>query len=173
MPAAGPAVCPACRVAFEAIPFQPRPEPGRQPLPAGDAAPCAQHQRNRAEASCERCGVFMCAVCRIEVDGRRLCPPCFERLSGEGALPSAVVHRRNWCGMAFHLSFFSMVPLFGLPAVPAAWWIGIKGLRQNYRLGERISHAAGWTALVFATGGTLIQGLMVVSFVAMFAGKGR
>lgn len=167
------AECPDCRTVFEAIQFTPRPEPGLQPLPAGDGTPCAQHLRNRAEASCERCGVFMCAVCCIEVDGRRLCPACFERLSGEGALPSAVVHRRNWCGMAFHLSFFSLLPLFGVPAVPAAFWTGIKGLRANARTGERISHSAGWLALGFATLGAVIQVAIIALLIAAAAGKGR
>ena len=66
----------------------------------GGATACAQHRGNVAVANCERCGVFMCAVCRIDSDGLALCPGCFDRLSAEGQLPSARASYRDYGRMS-------------------------------------------------------------------------
>jgi hypothetical protein len=64
------------------------------------AAPCTRHARNQAEAACARCGQFMCALCRIDADQKTYCPGCFDRLSAEGSLTSAVTRVRNYAGWA-------------------------------------------------------------------------
>lgn len=109
---------------------------------ATDAAtPCAKHERNASVASCGRCGVFMCQLCRIDSDGLVLCPGCFERLADEGTLPSARKSYRDYGRMSSHLallSFFLMWP-FGIFIGPCAVWVGIKGLRSRTQPGVRIS----------------------------------
>ena len=161
--------CRSCNAAVEVHVFTPLPEPGATPLPAaggdGPVSPCANHAGNRAEGSCDRCGIFICQVCQVGIDGRNLCPACFDRLAGEGALPSVVTSRRNWCGMALHLSLFSLIPFFGLLLAPAGLWAAVTGLRRNRATGERLSHTAGWIALVVSAIGLLISIGMILALI--------
>lgn len=99
----GPQRCRWCRGDFQARRFAPpallvEAASGLAALP--EAVACAAHERNAAVAACGRCGAFICALCRIESDGGGWCPPCYERLSAEGALASAATHLRNWGGMS-------------------------------------------------------------------------
>ncbi len=165
--------CPACRSRLDIHVFQPVIEVGSRPLPhdglaVDQATPCAYHAVNRAEASCDRCGVFMCGLCRVDMDGRRLCPPCFDRLANEGALPSAVIHRRNWCGMSIHLAFFSLMPFIGVLLAPAAIWTAVVGLKRNRATGERLSHRAGQIAIVLAVLGLAISGATILGLAGVF-----
>jgi uncharacterized RDD family membrane protein YckC len=48
-------------------------------LPAG--AHCALHALREAAIVCARCGNFACRECEAELDGRRLCAGCLDRLS--------------------------------------------------------------------------------------------
>jgi hypothetical protein len=50
---------------------------------------CSIHPNNAAVAVCERCGDFVCHVCRTLIDGRMLCPHCFELLHERGGLKFA------------------------------------------------------------------------------------
>src|SRR5262245_34079479 len=76
---AGAQVCITCLRPFEAVRFQPRPRRERVAEVGGggpeEAASCAAHRRNAAVASCERCGIFMCTLCRTESDGMTICAP--------------------------------------------------------------------------------------------------
>src|SRR5688500_12609221 len=98
------AACPACGREFKAVRFNPPERAAALPrlvtgtLDAGQ--PCANHPRNAAVTSCQRCGSFMCALCRIDVDGRTLCPTCFDRLSTEGSLQSTRTTFRDYSGLA-------------------------------------------------------------------------
>src|SRR5205807_304768 len=82
-------------------------------LMGAETAQCARHARNSAVAACERCGAFMCALCRIESDGKVLCAGCFDRLRAAGELESARVSFRSWRTLGQHLS------LLGLPLMTA------------------------------------------------------
>jgi uncharacterized paraquat-inducible protein A len=58
-------------------------QPAAAPLalaPAGEDQPaCVGHPQNASVVACSRCGDFICEVCRIQIEGRELCPACFER----------------------------------------------------------------------------------------------
>lgn len=41
-------------------------------------ASCYYHPSSRAAIPCDECGRFLCRLCEIEIDGRHLCPTCFE-----------------------------------------------------------------------------------------------
>ncbi len=137
--------CARCGGFFEATRFEP-PAPTssvralEQAGPEGGAA-CAAHPGNAAVGHCGRCGVFMCDLCRIETDGQALCPGCFDRLSAEGALPSARLTFRDYGRMGSTLVLLGVlclvIPVFG----PGAVYAGIQGLRQRKRIGEG---SAGW-----------------------------
>jgi len=43
------------------------------------AASCFYHPEKQALLPCSVCGRFMCALCDIDLNGRHLCPVCFEK----------------------------------------------------------------------------------------------
>jgi len=47
-------------------------------VPSGNL--CALHRRNLARGTCQRCGNYLCQVCRTRLRGQTLCPACVERL---------------------------------------------------------------------------------------------
>ena len=131
----GPQTCARCRRPFEAVVFDP-------PLPdlsvpriteAGleAAHACANHAGNVAAAHCTRCGVFICSLCRIDVDAQKLCPACFDRLVAEGALQSAIGTIRDHGRQAGMLALLGLLVIFVGPiAGPAAIYYGRKRLKQ-------------------------------------------
>jgi hypothetical protein len=102
-----------------------------------EAASCAAHRRNAAVASCERCGIFMCALCRTTADGMTLCAPCFERLAGEGTLHSAQTRYRDYVGLSWLASAAGFLVCFsGLLLGPLAVYYGVRALRQMNEWGD-------------------------------------
>jgi hypothetical protein len=132
----GPQTCRLCDGRFEAIRFDP-PAPDVEVTRVSEAGPqaahpCPAHPGNVASDHCSRCGVFACALCRIETDGLLLCPACFERLADAGELPSLVASYRDF-GRAqallvvLGLLFFFLAPVTG----PASVYYGRKALAQR------------------------------------------
>ena len=148
------AVCPLCRRPFEAIRFEPPVRAVLMPQMADGALeaaqPCAVHPLNAAVASCERCGSFICALCRIDVDGRTLCPTCFERLSTEGSLESTRTTFRDFPGLAGVAATIGClgVAFFGVLLGPLAIYYAIKGLRQKKAMGESDGRVGLWLAIL-------------------------
>jgi len=164
--------CPHCGGAFEATRFDP-PAPrvevrAVEEAGPGGAASCAAHRGNVAAANCSRCGVFMCDLCRIDADAMVLCPACFDRLSAEGALPSARTTFRDYgrMGTTFLLLglLFSVV---GAPFTLGAVYAGVKALGQRQTLGEG-SAVRAWVVIGLGVLGTLGS----VGFWVMVAGEG-
>jgi hypothetical protein len=86
----------------------------------------------------------MCDLCRIDADGMVLCPACFDRLSAEGALPSARTTFRDFGRMGVTLLVAGF--LFTVLAAPftlGAVYAGVKELRQRKTLGEGSAVRAG------------------------------
>jgi hypothetical protein len=75
------AACPGCgtRTQVIAFPALARVHIGTAPETViGEAeASCFYHSQNRAESPCDECGRFLCRLCELDVDGRRICPGCF------------------------------------------------------------------------------------------------
>lgn len=145
-------ICPACSCLFEAAPFtppEPRPEVVSSILEAGPegGVPCARHAGNVAVGNCSRCGVFMCSLCKIDIDGMELCPSCFDRLSSEGVLSSAQSRIRDYRGLAVTFGVFGcLFYIFGLLTGPATLYYAGKGFRQSRQLGDR----GGYVSLIVA-----------------------
>lgn len=140
---AGEQRCPSCARPFWATPFAP-PEPRAEAVasileagPEGGVA-CARHAGNVAVANCSRCGVFMCSLCRIAIDGMELCPACFDRLSSEGVISPGQTRIRDYRGMAITLGIFGcLVYVFGLITGPLTFYFVWRGFRQRRELGDR------------------------------------
>jgi hypothetical protein len=110
-PESGTYSCGHCRLRFEVKLYRFEPQPVRLPrrLESGDQAPCcARHSRNAAADTCARCGDFICKLCETEVEARRYCTPCFERLYDAGQLlcsPSRLAHTRSAVQLANRISY--------------------------------------------------------------------
>jgi hypothetical protein len=173
----GKVVCTACRGDFEATFFSP-PRQHVQVARTAEAGPqggqpCAKHERNLAVANCERCGNFMCNLCKIEADGMVLCPPCFDRLSQEGALPSTQKTIRNYAGMA---SSSLAIGLFICFVMPLCGGVGlyycIRGLQAKQAENESEGVVTLWITLVVAVL-ELIGGLALAGFFIYSLSMGR
>ena len=146
------AQCPVCQGTFEAIRFDPQRRafapPGMIDGGLAAAQPCSIHPGNAAVANCERCGSFICELCRIEVDGRTLCPGCFERLSSEGALDSTRTSFRDYSGLAGVTATAGCVVWFlCLVLGPLAIYYAVKGLKEKKSRGESDGRAGLWVAI--------------------------
>ena len=168
--AAGEQRCPSCGVIFLGTPFRPpelRERVSSVALagPEG-AAPCARHPGNAAVGNCSRCGVFMCTLCRIQMEGQELCPGCFDRLSAEGVLLGAQTRIRNYRGMAITLGVLGLLAsCFGLLTGPLTLFLVAQAVRQRRLWNEK----GGAVGLVISA----LLGLAQIAFgifilVAMF-----
>jgi hypothetical protein len=87
--------CPRCR--------EPLFERGGGPRLAAEQRPdddrgvCTFHAANAAVGTCQRCGNFLCRVCRTRWDDRSMCLACIERVlqDKERSPEAARVHRRQ------------------------------------------------------------------------------
>jgi hypothetical protein len=160
--------CTSCFRGFEAVRFQPAVRRQRvAEVGAGgpdEAASCAAHRRNAAVASCERCGIFMCTLCRTECDGMTICAPCFERLAQQGALHSAATEYRNYVGMAWLCGLLGILPcLVGLVTGPVAIYCAMRGLRQMGEWGDVGGRGRAVGALALGVLGSIVNGVTVAA----------
>jgi len=101
----------------------------------------------------------MCELCRIDADGQVLCPACFDRLSAEGALPSARTTFRDFGRMGTTLLLASLLfTLVGAPFALGAVYAGTKELQQRKSVGEG-SAVRAW--IVIALGALHVTGSVV------------
>jgi len=119
--------CPDCRRSFEATAFTPVVRHLRvaEVATAGptEANACANHARNAAVTSCQRCGLLICALCDMNVGSGSYCPSCFDRLRTEGSDPVLAMKRRDFRGMA---RVATIVGIF--PFAVIGWVFGILSL---------------------------------------------
>jgi len=113
--------CPSCRQNLELtlLPGYGRElEVGRSAMERiGDSdAACYFHTTKKAELPCDRCGRFLCALCRLELNGQNLCPTCFGAGAKKGTLPSLERERFRWDNLAWILAV-------GPVATLCLWWL--------------------------------------------------
>lgn len=135
--------CPYCMSRFDARAFHPPALAIRAVEHAGarpeDDTACAYHERNAAVTSCQRCGVFICALCDMNIGTGSYCPQCFERVRNEGALQSAARRYRDYTAMG-RLSIFAGIFIWFMMLLTGALavYYGVKGLKQRREFGRTI-----------------------------------
>lgn len=167
------AYCGECGLTFEGVVFTP-PERPRvvAPLPDSSDTKCARHARNAAVAACDRCGAFMCGLCRIDAEGKALCAACFERLRTAGELESATTKFRSWSTLGWHLAILG-VPLMsvGILLGPVSLIASVRGIAQNKKEGIE---GLGWSsafAILLGVAVTLGGLLFALGIAGAFSGK--
>lgn len=165
----GTIVCPYCSGVFEATVFNP-PERRIRIVEVATAGPegataCANHARNAAVTSCERCGLLICSLCDMNLGEGSLCPSCFERIRTEGSSRAVVTRYRDYTAMArlsviggFLFSFF----LLGIPLGALAVYYAIKGAKQR-----RAEGSTTFGAVIVMVLGVLeiLGGLAFIAFI--------
>jgi uncharacterized paraquat-inducible protein A len=134
----GANVCLTCLGDFEARVFHP-PQRSARVLQLAHSGPeggvsCANHARNAAVAACDRCGLLICSLCQLDVEGGKLCPSCFERLSQEETSDTTRTRFRDYGSLAgiwaiggLFLSAF----LLGIPLGIISIYYCIKAFRHR------------------------------------------
>lgn len=165
----GTTICPDCNKPFEATAFNPQ---RRQieivsvaaALTPDGANECANHARNAAVTSCGRCGLFICALCNMDVGTGPYCPSCFDRLRSENQLQPAATRYRDYSSMARIAMiaglFFSFMFL-GIPFGAASLFYSRKGFKQLRTEGRSI---AGLIIVVVMASLEVLTGLAVIIF---------
>lgn len=150
----GDQTCPSCGGAFEATAFEPPQRVVARPeLVVGgpeEASACAYHARNAAVTSCHRCGVFICALCEMNVGTESYCPRCFERVRSDGSLKAGRRYR-DYAMMARTAAFLSVpssLAMLGIPFAAVAIYYAVRGRRQ--RIDEGRSPAGMYVAMLIA-----------------------
>jgi uncharacterized paraquat-inducible protein A len=172
----GTIVCPYCSHTFLATAFDP---PQRKPrrvatveaFPEGANA-CANHPGNAAVKSCQRCGLFICSLCEMNLGEGSLCPSCFDRVRAEGELQGAATRYTDYASMA------RLAAMAGLLFAIAFLGIPIGGLTVYYaRKGARQRRAEGdptWGMMILTIVGILeiLSGFALIAFFIWGAFKG-
>lgn len=172
----GTLICPHCNHRFEATAFTP-PERKQaaaiaEVMAAGpeEASACANHARNAATASCQRCGLFICSLCDMNVGTGSYCPSCFERIRTEGTLHAAARRYRDYASMARSAVIAGVLFSFmflGLPFGAAGLYFSIRARKQRREEGR--SRVGVTFLMIFSLlemlGGLALIGLMIYGMV--------
>jgi uncharacterized paraquat-inducible protein A len=170
----GAIVCPFCQGAFEATLFDP-PRRTQQIVEVMAAGPegansCANHARNAAVTSCQRCGLLICALCDMNIGEGSFCPSCFERMRTDGSLRSTAKRYRDYGMIARSTGIIGILGSFillGIPLGALTIYFSIKGVKQRRREGAPI---VGMVVLLLlgaleVIGGLAMAGVMIYAFV--------
>jgi hypothetical protein len=133
----GSVICPSCGSKFEATAFNP-PQRRMHIVEVAQSGPeganaCANHERNTAVTSCQRCGLYICSLCDMNVGSGSYCPSCFDRVRTDGSLSAATTRFKDYGSMArvaATAGFLFMFMFLGLPFGALAIYYASKGLEQ-------------------------------------------
>ena len=170
--------CPYCSRGFEATAFTP---PQRTQAVTAEvvtvgpdgANACANHTRNAATASCQRCGLFICALCDMNVGTGSYCPSCFERVRTEGTLQAAARRYRDYAMMARTSSIVGLLFSFmflGLPFGAVAVFYAIKARKQRREEGRSLT---GVTFVLILGILEILAGIAAIGFMVWAIAEGK
>ena len=83
-------------------------------------ASCFYHPQSRAARVCQECGRFLCALCDLEIEGRHICPRCFETGVSAHQIQTAEPRRVLYDNLALALATLPFLLIW--PALIAAPW---------------------------------------------------
>ncbi len=149
--------CPSCREPLEVEVFPAlwrAPHAGRTgDLVTGGEAGCFVHADRRAEAACDACGRFMCALCEVRVGEKHFCIACLEEGRRGGKLLQVERSRTIFAFVAIRIALFGILlgpfaPVAGLSAVT----LGAMGLGKPASVTGRRYLGAAFLGIVLGAG---------------------
>ncbi|HEX7833648.1 MAG TPA: hypothetical protein VF787_28605 [Thermoanaerobaculia bacterium] len=168
----GAITCGACRNTFEATAFSP-PDKRARTIEVAVSGPeganaCANHARNAAVTSCERCGLFICSLCEMNVGDGAMCPSCFQRARADGSLHGVAGRIRDYAQMAKLSMVFAllMIAIFGIPLGILAMVYARKAMKQRREVGDGI---AGMVGVMIVSALAVLGGITFVTFMVIGA----
>jgi hypothetical protein len=170
----GNATCTYCKGAFEATMFNP-PQRRQVTLQLATAGPegasaCANHAGNAAVTSCQRCGLFICSLCEINVGAGSYCPDCFDRVRAEGSVQEVAPPTRDYASLAWAAAILGVPGQFACLGFPlgalAVYWAS-KAASERSAQGDSIAGpvAAFILGLLEALGGVGAIGFFIWALV--------
>lgn len=155
--------CPACSSEFEQLRFPALGAARRVDRAAATGvgeANCYFHAQNRAEAACDGCGRYVCAVCRVPLSGQHFCPSCLEARTDRRKLPEN--HRVLYEHIALLLAFLPLLLWpFTLITAPAALGVCFWGWNKP---GSIVSKRRRWRFLLAG----LLATAQIVGWILIF-----
>jgi hypothetical protein len=126
--------CPGCSHRVDALVFPAIEGRRAGALPeaviAETEAACFYHPSSRAAIPCDECGRFLCSLCDIEIDGRHLCPICFESGVRGNKLEVAETQRTMYDTVALAMATLPALLLWpAILAAPAALFVIVRRWR--------------------------------------------
>ncbi|HLW75722.1 MAG TPA: hypothetical protein VKS01_02035 [Bryobacteraceae bacterium] len=119
-------------VAAAVFPAIDRTRAGAQPeaVQADTEASCFYHPSSRAAIPCEQCGRFLCNLCDIEIDGRHLCPRCFETGVSSNQLKHVETSRTMYDSIALALATWPILLFWpAIVSAPASLFVVVRRWR--------------------------------------------
>ena len=88
-------------------------------LQMSNEAGCFYHPGKKAVTPCSACGRFVCALCDVALNGRHLCPACFEKGKSKRKIKNLENHRTCYDTIALMVAtvpfLFYFITLFTAP----------------------------------------------------------
>jgi DNA-directed RNA polymerase subunit RPC12/RpoP len=164
--------CPVCGERIQAIVFPAIAGARTGALPetvlSDTEASCFYHPESRAVVPCDECGRFLCSLCEIEIDGRKLCPACFQSGLASNRLEAAETRRTMYDTVALALATLPFIVMW--PAVivsaPAALFTVVRRWRAPGSIVPR-TRIRFYLAVLFALGELTFAAIL---FYAVFVG---
>ncbi|HTS76455.1 MAG TPA: hypothetical protein VMG40_09645 [Bryobacteraceae bacterium] len=161
--------CPVCgaSILMAVFPAIGRKRAGAQPeaVIADSEASCFYHPASRAVVPCDECGRFLCSLCEIEIDSRRLCPKCFEAGVASNRLQAAETRRTMYDTIALSLATFPALLFWpAIVGAPAALYTIVRRWRTPLSIVPRTRvryYLAALLALAEIAGAVLLIGAIM------------
>ena len=81
-------------------------------LQISNEAGCFYHPAKKAVTPCSACGRFVCALCDVALNGRHLCPTCFEKGKKKRKIKSLENHRTCYDNIALMVATVPLLVYF-------------------------------------------------------------
>jgi len=153
--------CPSCQAGLrvEAFPalFRPLEDASVQASALDGESSCFFHPQKKAVAVCETCGRFLCALCELDFNGKRLCPSCLESGKKQGKIETLLESRTLYDKMALMVATLPwLIFIWGsIIGAPMAIYLVIRHWNAPCSLAGR-SRWMYWAALLAALAGIAI-----------------
>jgi hypothetical protein len=90
-------------------------------------ASCFYHPAKRAAIPCDECGRFLCQLCDLHLDGRHLCPTCFQTGVASRKLERVEPRRTMYDSVALAMATLPVLLFWPvLFTAPYALWIVVR-----------------------------------------------